>query len=124
MLHTKPISSISRLFIMANFFGLGNSSKKKRIEFSPFVKIMTIKKQGNLCAKCNGPFSGKEMPEFYYKNFVNPDSSEENCQALHVKCHDEIAKSVASKTIVKKEYPKVPSFTDNTFYKLDYKDLV
>ena len=108
---------------MANFFGMGKSSKKK-VEFSPFVKIMTIKNQNNLCAKCKEPFSGKEMPEFYYKKNTNPEKSEENCQALHVKCYEVKIKEEPVEVIIKKEYPKLPEYTDNTFYKLNYKDLV
>lgn len=111
---------------MANFFSFGNSDKRKKEEFSYFVKIKTIQKQGNLCAKCNQTFSGSGRPVFEYKNRVCTDNSEENCQALHANCNGDITKKDnTEKTIAnKKEYPKLPSDTDNAFYNLDYKDLV
>jgi len=111
---------------MKDFFGFGNSGKRKTEEFSYYVKIKTVQKQGNLCAKCNQPFAGSGKPVFDYKNRVCSDNSEENCQALHANCYDTITrKDDAERTISnKKEYPELPTHTDNTFYNLDYKDLI
>ena len=111
---------------MRNFFGLGNINKKGKNEFSYVVKIKTIQNQENRCAKCQEPFGESRMPEFYHINMNIQDFNEKNCQALHLNCYEAIMKSDNSKPTnsIKKEYPELPSDTDNQFYNLDYKDLI
>jgi len=111
---------------IGNYLGFGNIANKEREEFSYVTKIMTIQKQGNLCAKCHESFSKSRMPIFRQKNNDTPDNSEENCQALHPDCNDGLARKETSERTnsIKKEYPKLSDCSDNKFYNLDYNDLI
>ena len=111
---------------MRNFFGFGNTSKKEGKEFSYLVKIKTIKVQENRCIKCQEPFGESRMPQFYHINRDSQDYGEKNCQALHPNCYSSITKKENPKLTNsnKKEYPELPSETENKFYNLDYKDLI
>lgn len=66
-------------------------TKKKRLEFSRYIKRKVIERSGNKCERCGFIFDDYKKGEFHHIKSVvfGGNASLENCSYLCKKCHNE-----------------------------------